>query len=84
MLDILRRIWRSPSGRIGLVATLIVVLGGLAGAADRDAYAEPDRRRSAPVAAFGRAIGSAPTISAATSIRAASTARGSRSAWRSR
>ncbi len=29
MLDILRRVWRSPSGRIGLVATLIVVLGGL-------------------------------------------------------
>ena len=29
MLDILRRVWLSPSGRIGLVATLIVVLGGL-------------------------------------------------------
>ena len=29
MLDILRRVWHSPSGRIGLVATLIVVLGGL-------------------------------------------------------
>jgi peptide/nickel transport system permease protein len=30
MLDVLRRIWSSPSGRIGLVATLIVVLGGIA------------------------------------------------------
>ena len=30
MLDVLRRIWRSPSGRLGLIATLIVVLGGLA------------------------------------------------------
>lgn len=28
MLDIFRRVWRSPSGRIGLVATLIVVLAG--------------------------------------------------------
>lgn len=30
MMDILRRIWRSPSGRIGLIATLLVVIGGLA------------------------------------------------------
>jgi peptide/nickel transport system permease protein len=30
MLDVLRRIWRSPSGRLGLIATLIVVIGGLA------------------------------------------------------
>lgn len=30
MLDTLRRIWRSPSGRLGLIATLIVVAGGLA------------------------------------------------------
>jgi peptide/nickel transport system permease protein len=29
-MDILRRIWRSPSGRIGLIATLLVVIGGLA------------------------------------------------------
>ena len=29
MLDILQRVWRSPSGRIGMVATLLVVLGGL-------------------------------------------------------
>jgi peptide/nickel transport system permease protein len=29
MLDVLSRIWRSPNGRIGLVATLIVVLSGL-------------------------------------------------------
>ena len=29
MLDIFRRVWRSPSGRIGLVATLIVVLAGV-------------------------------------------------------
>lgn len=29
-MDILRRIWRSPSGRIGLIATFIVVFGGLA------------------------------------------------------
>ena len=30
MLDVFRRIWSSPSGRIGLIATLIVVLGGVA------------------------------------------------------
>jgi peptide/nickel transport system permease protein len=30
MLDVLTRIWRSPSGRLGLIATLIVVIGGLA------------------------------------------------------
>jgi peptide/nickel transport system permease protein len=30
MLDVLRRIWSSPSGRVGLIATLIVVLGGIA------------------------------------------------------
>jgi peptide/nickel transport system permease protein len=30
MLDVLRRVWRSPSGRLGLIATLIVVLSGLA------------------------------------------------------
>jgi peptide/nickel transport system permease protein len=30
MLDVLSRIWRSPSGRLGLIATLIVVIGGLA------------------------------------------------------
>ena len=30
MVDILRRVWRSPSGRLGLIATLIVVLAGLA------------------------------------------------------
>jgi peptide/nickel transport system permease protein len=30
MVDVLSRIWRSPSGRLGLVATLIVLLGGLA------------------------------------------------------
>ncbi|MDH6234021.1 peptide/nickel transport system permease protein [Mesorhizobium soli] len=29
-MDILRRIWRSPSGRIGLIATLLVIIGGLA------------------------------------------------------
>ncbi len=29
MLDILQRVWRSPSGRVGLVATLLVVFGGL-------------------------------------------------------
>ena len=29
MLDILQRVWRSPSGRIGMIATLLVVLGGL-------------------------------------------------------
>lgn len=29
MPEILRLVWRNPSGRIGLVATLIVVLGGL-------------------------------------------------------
>jgi peptide/nickel transport system permease protein len=29
-MDILRRIWKSPSGRIGLIATFIVVFGGLA------------------------------------------------------
>ena len=52
------------------------------GAADRHAHAEPDRRRRAHVAAFGRAIGSAPTISAATCSRAACSGRGSPSAWR--
>jgi peptide/nickel transport system permease protein len=30
MLEVLGRIWSSPSGRIGLIATLIVVLGGIA------------------------------------------------------
>jgi peptide/nickel transport system permease protein len=30
MADILRRIWGSPSGRLGLIATLLVVLAGLA------------------------------------------------------
>jgi len=30
MLEVLGRIWRSPSGRLGLVATLIIVFGGLA------------------------------------------------------
>jgi peptide/nickel transport system permease protein len=30
MLDIVRRVWSSPSGRIGLVATLMVVLSGIA------------------------------------------------------
>lgn len=30
MLEVLRRIWSNPSGRIGLVATMIVVLGGIA------------------------------------------------------
>jgi peptide/nickel transport system permease protein len=29
MLGLLRQVWRSPSGRLGLIATLIVVLGGL-------------------------------------------------------
>lgn len=28
-VDVLRRVWRSPSGRLGLLATLVVVLGGL-------------------------------------------------------
>lgn len=28
-MDVFRCIWRSPSGRLGLIATLIVVLGGL-------------------------------------------------------
>ncbi len=28
-MDVLRRIWSSPSGRLGLIATLMVVLGGL-------------------------------------------------------
>ena len=28
-MEVLRRIWSSPSGRLGLIATLIVVLGGL-------------------------------------------------------
>lgn len=28
-MDILRRVWSSPSGRLGLLATLVVVLGGL-------------------------------------------------------
>jgi peptide/nickel transport system permease protein len=30
MLDVVRRIWSSPSGRIGLVATLVIVLSGIA------------------------------------------------------
>ena len=30
MLDVFRRIWRSPSGRLGLIATLVVVLAGMA------------------------------------------------------
>ena len=30
MLEVLRRIWSSPSGRIGLVATLVIVFAGLA------------------------------------------------------
>jgi peptide/nickel transport system permease protein len=30
MRDVFRRIWRSPSGRLGLIATLIIVLGGIA------------------------------------------------------
>jgi len=30
MLDVFSRIWRSPSGRLGLIATLVVVLGGVA------------------------------------------------------
>ena len=30
MLDVFRRIWRSPSGRLGLIAALIVIFGGLA------------------------------------------------------
>ena len=30
MLDVFRRIWRSPSGRLGLIATLVVVLAGIA------------------------------------------------------
>lgn len=29
-MEILARIWKSPSGRLGLIATLIVVVGGLA------------------------------------------------------
>lgn len=29
-MEVLRRIWRSPSGRLGLIATLLVVFGGLA------------------------------------------------------
>jgi peptide/nickel transport system permease protein len=29
-LEVLRRVWMSPSGRIGLIATLLVVVGGLA------------------------------------------------------
>lgn len=29
MRDVFRRIWRSPSGRLGLIATLIIVLGGI-------------------------------------------------------
>jgi peptide/nickel transport system permease protein len=30
MSDVFGRVWRSPSGRLGLIATLLVVLGGLA------------------------------------------------------
>lgn len=29
-MEILRRVWTSPSGRIGLIATVMVILGGLA------------------------------------------------------
>lgn len=29
-VEVLRRVWMSPSGRIGLIATLLVVVGGLA------------------------------------------------------
>src|SRR5262245_50646752 len=29
-VGVLRRVWTSPSGRIGLIATLLVVVGGLA------------------------------------------------------
>ncbi|MET0599812.1 MAG: ABC transporter permease [Mesorhizobium sp.] len=29
-MEVLRRVWMSPSGRIGLIATLLVVVGGLA------------------------------------------------------
>jgi len=29
-MEVLRRIWSSPSGRLGLIATLIVVVGGIA------------------------------------------------------
>jgi peptide/nickel transport system permease protein len=29
-VEVLRRIWKSPSGRLGLIATLLVVVGGLA------------------------------------------------------
>lgn len=29
-MEVLRRIWKSPSGRLGLIATLLVVVGGLA------------------------------------------------------
>ena len=39
MLDVLRRIWRSPSGRLGLVATLIVVIGGSRAPLHRHPYA---------------------------------------------
>ena len=82
MLDVLRRIWRSPSGRLGLIATLIVVLGGLAApliATHMPNQIDVAARMSPP---SGRAIGSAPTISAATCSRAACSARGSPSAWR--
>ena len=30
MGEVLKRVWRTPSGRLGLIATLIVVIGGLA------------------------------------------------------
>ena len=84
MLDVLRRIWRSPSGRLGLIATLIVVLGGLAAPLIATHMPNQIDVAARTDAAFGRAIGSAPTISAATSSRAACSARGSPSAWRSR
>ena len=82
MLDVLSRIWRSPSGRLGLVATLIVVLGGLAApliATHMPNQIDVAARMSPPSAEpLARHRPSRPRPAS----RAACSGRGSPSAWR--